>query len=488
MKKIWILFAVLVTLGWSSPCDKKTFSLNAYDSISLMDIVKDLSRECEITVLFEDTRSKDRLSHSIDMINIKDYSLEQLFGFLFDEHNLFYHYDAVKNIVRVSYYDTKNIDIDYINMSELKTESVKSITVGAKSSSKDEGTKSITSGEGSNSDYTSVTATSTFTFWEKLKEHLSDILKIDEDYDSKINNILVDRDAAIVTITATKRQFQKVDEYLKKVESRMHSQVMIESYLIELTYENSKDRGVDWSNLSATLKPNFSYLSKSGANEAVDTTLNVSGLHSGLLTFGAEFSPTGLISFLDGYGDVEVLSNPKVLTLNNQPAVINVGKQLSYLYQDGSVEIGDGASPTYELGSVFVGLTLNIIPEITEDNHIIMRVNPVTSELLNEDTSTSSSTSSDFRTMPPDTRIKQMSSIVKVKDKQRVVIGGLIEKREDNENSKVPVLGDIPLLGKLFSHEGKSIQKTELFILIIPTLIKNSNFPTLDEAISKRIK
>ena len=488
MKKIWFICLFLSSLLFAEQCENKSFSLSAFGNITLMDIVKDVSKQCEITVLFEDMRSKQQLSRPIDMINIKDYSLEQLFSFLFEEHNLFYTYDKEKNIIKVSYYETRNIDIDYINMSELKTESVKSITVGAKSSSSNEDS-AVTSGEGSNSDFTSVTATSTFTFWDKLKEHLGNILEIDEDYNTKINQILVDRDAAIVTVTATKRQFEKIQSYLKKVESRMHAQVMIESYLIELTYEDSKSRGVDWSKLNLTLNPNVSYDTSAAYTDVLGTVTE----HNGLVSFGAEFSPTGIISFLDDYGDVEVLSNPKVLTLNNQPAVINVGKQLSYLYQDGSVEIGDAASPTYLLGSIFVGLTLNIIPEITEDDHIIMRVNPVTSELLDEISASSSSSSSTsttetIRSMPPDTRIKQMSSIVKVKDGQRVIIGGLIEKTTNNDNSKVPLLGDLPLLGSLFSHKGKSVNKSELFILIIPKLIKNSNFPTLDDAIAKRIK
>ena len=457
MKYLFPLWLVLVSFIWASPCANKTFSLDAYGSKSganlhLMDIVRDLSQQCKISVIFEDDRARDRLDRPLDLVSLQDVSLEGLFDFLFEAHNLFYTYDYNRNLVRVGYYETANIDVDYINMSELKTESVKSITVGAKAGDNNDDTFSV--GQGSNADFTTVTATSLFTFWAKLKEHLEEILKTDEDYDPAINKILVDQDAAIVTITASQRQMQKVRQYLKRLEKNMHAQVMIEAYLIELTYNDEKSTGIDWSQMDLNLLPKASYLA------------NSDGLSSNFFSFSANFTPEGVMRFLNTYGDVEVLSNPKVLTLNNQPAVINVGKQLSYLYQTGNIGYADSgninSSTTYELGSVFVGLTLNIIPEITEDNHIIMRVNPVSSELLNEESMNSEDSSG--RTMPPDTRIKQMSSIVKVKDGQQILLGGLVEKRSQADNSKVPLMGDVPLLGRLFSHEGQKVSKNELSI------------------------
>jgi general secretion pathway protein D len=479
MKYLFPLWLVFASFAWCSTCANKTFSLDAFSaqssSLRLIDIVRDLSQQCQISVIFEDDRARNRLDRPVDLISLQDVSLEGLFDFLFEAHNLFYTYDWRRNLVRVGYYETANIDVDYINMSELKTESVKSITVGAKAGDNNDDTFSV--GQGSNADFTTVTATSLFTFWAKLKEHLEEILKTDEDYDPAINKILVDQDAAIVTITASQRQMQKVRQYLKRLEKNMHAQVMIEAYLIELTYSDEKSMGIDWSQMDLNLLPKASYLA------------NSDGLSSNFFSFSANFTPEGVMRFLNTYGDVEVLSNPKVLTLNNQPAVINVGKQLSYLYQTGNIGYADSgninSSTTYELGSVFVGLTLNIIPEITEDNHIIMRVNPVSSELLNEESMNSEDSSG--RTMPPDTRIKQMSSIVKVKDGQQILLGGLVEKRSQADNSKVPLLGDVPLLGRLFSHEGTKVSKNELFILIVPTLIKGDSFPSLDEAIIKRL-
>ncbi|MFA6628663.1 MAG: hypothetical protein WCS55_02735 [Sulfuricurvum sp.] len=505
MKKIFLLLLLIATLLQAQECDNKRFSLSAYQNrgsaLTLMDLVRDVAQTCQISVIFEDQRAKQRLSQPLDMVNIQDFSLSELFAFIFDEHNLFYTYDASRGVVRVAYNKTVNLNIDYINMSELITESTKSITVGpgtntgANNNNNNNGTSnnssnysnssnsnSNNSGSGSNTDYTNVRAISTFTFWDQMREHIQQILQVDEEYDPSINKTLVNRDAAVVTITGTKRQIDSVQRYLNKLQARMHAQVMIEAKIIELTYNDYNTSGVNWSDFSLALNGSYA------------NSYNNIGVAHPVYSFGVNFDPLGLIDFLNRYGDVEMLSNPKVLTLSNQPAVINVGKQLSYLYQNGSIASSNtqtAATTTNTLGSVFVGLTLNIIPEVTEDGYIVMRINPVTSELLGEDLNAStieggSEAGSTNRTMPPDTRVKQMTSIVKVKDAQNVLIGGLIEKKTYNYDNKVPVLGDIPLLGRLFHGSKASTRKSELFILITPTLIKQDVFPSIDDAILKR--
>lgn len=499
MKKLLLVSLVLFSLLYAQECDSKRFSLNAYQNrgsaLTLMDLVRDVAQTCQISVVFEDRRAKEQLSQPLDMVNIQDYTLPELFTFIFDEHNLFYTYDPSKKMLRVSYTKTVNFNVDYINMSEMTTESTKSITVGpgantgiGSSTGTGTGTGSTsgsstsagrsTSGSGANSDYTNVRAISTFTFWDQLRDHIQQILQVDEEYNEALHKTLVNRDAAVVTLTGTKRQVDGVKRYLDKLESRMHSQVMLEAYLIELTYSDYNTSGVNWSDFSLSLKGSYA------------NSYNNIGVPNPVYSFGVNFDPLGLIDFLNRYGDVEVLSNPKVLTLSNQPAVINVGKQLSYSYTSGTLNTQTGSSTSETLGSVFVGLTLNIVPEVTEDGYIVMRINPVSSELLGEEmnatTSTGSNEVSANRTMPPDTRVKQMSSIVKVKDSQKVLIGGLIEKKTFNYDNKVPVLGDIPLLGRLFHGSKTSTRKSELFILITPTLIKQDIFPSIDDAILKR--
>ncbi len=499
--RIFFLTLIFVSaLFGAQECDNKRFSLNAYQNrgsgLTLLDLVRDVAQTCNISVVFEDNLAREKLMQPLDMVNIQDYSVPELFAFIFDEHNLFHTYDAQRGVVRVAYTKTVNFNVDYINMSELITESTKSITVGPGTNAGNSsgygttgnatGTGNNGSGSGnlnsgSNTDYTKVRAISTFTFWDQLKEHIQQILQVDDAYNEALHKTMVNRDAAVVSVTATKRQLAEVKRYLDKLESRMHAQVMLEAHLIELTYNDYSSVGVNWSNFSLALNGTYS------------NSFNNTGVANPVYKFGIDFNPAGLIDFLKTYGDVEVLSNPKVLTLNNQPAVINVGQQLSYLYQNGSI-IGTTSTPTTTtntLGSVFVGLTLNIIPEVTEEGYIIMRINPITSELIDDSElsgsgGSSSSTTQTERAMPPDTRVKQMTSIVKVKDSQKVLIGGLIEKKIDKSDTKVPLVGDIPLFGRLFHNTTDTVRKSELFILITPTLIKEDTLPTIDDAVLKR--
>jgi general secretion pathway protein D len=117
-----------------------------------------------------------------------------------------------------------------------------------------------------------------------------------------------------------------------------------------------------------------------------------------------------------------------------------------------------------------------------------LRINPVISEQLN-DSDTINSSNNDtavdengVRIMPPDIKIKQLSSIVKAKDGSRVVIGGLISTSEQNVDSSVPLLSSIPLVGGLFQHNAKEIYKTELIVVITPRIIDHNDFPSIDRA------
>lgn len=497
MKKLVLFFLLMAGLLHSDECTTKRFSLNAYQnngaSLTLMDLLRDVTQTCHISVVFQDNRARERLSQRLDMVNIQDYTLTELLTFIFDQHNLFYDYNPQTALLKVSYYNTVSYNVDYININALTTTSTKSISVGSGGGGGAGATGGTTGGAtggatgggtgtgggGSNSDTTTVTATSTFTFWDELQNHIQEILRIDEEYNEGYNKTLVNRDATSITVSGTKRQLNEVEQYIAALKKRMHSQVMIEAHLIELTYSDYSSMGVNWSEFSLGFNGNFA----SNHNNMGDPTT--------LYSFGMQFNSLGLIDFLKKYGEVEVLSNPKILTLSNQPAVINVGQQLSYLYENGAIASANtqtAATTTKTLGSVFVGLTLNIVPEVTEDGYIIMRINPVTSELLTDSELSASSapTTNENRVMPPDTRVKQMTSIVKVKDSQKVLIGGLIEKKNFRNDTKIPLLGDIPGLGWLFHNKTDVTRKSELFILLTPKLIKADVFPSIDDSILKR--
>ncbi len=490
IRKFLFLFLMTLTL-FAADCDNKLFNLKAMGmqghGITIEDVLVDLANSCDISILFEDQRAKIAIKKPLDFVNVKNYTLEELLDFILGENNLFYTYDSQKHLLKIAYYKTKNFNIDYINLSSMTSESKKSIILGTTTSDNNgygSGTGGIDNGTGGAggingeesgsyaNDYTTITTKSQFTFWDSLKQQLDVLLSgISGQKDYKI---FINKDASLVTVTGTKKELDAVQHFLDRLAERMHKQVLIEAKLIEVTYNDDQTTGIDWSKFN---------LRVNGSSDAYRMRQNgiVSMTRAAPNYFiGYNFSMQGLFDFLKKYGNVKVLSNPKILTLNNQPAIINVGDQLSYQYEtSGTTNIQGGSTvgtQTYAIGQSFVGITLYVIPEITDDNQIIMKINPVTSELLRDQESNGT-----IRRLPPDVKIKQLTSIVKVKDGQKILIGGLVSKNIAHDHTKVPLLGDVPIVGRLFHSTRKRAKKSELFVLIVPKIVRENNIPTIDE-------
>jgi len=463
MRFLLTSFLLLLSISlFAGECDDNLFTMSAYQknrySVTIKDVLLDLTRDCHLTILFSDKESKEKINEPLDFVNIKGYTFEELLSFLLNDHNLFYDYDSEKSILKISYIKTETFNIDYLNISKMSTTNSKTIQSG--------GGTSTTTDAGSSTDNTKMTASYEFKFWSEIKKGVEYILKSVPDAKGAV---FVNQDAAIVTVKSTYKGMEKAEEYILHLMNKMHKQVMVEAKLIEVTYDKSSVGGIDWSKFETSIKGNI-------VGDKIKDFPS-----SNTYAFSYDFSLDGLFNFLNKYGKVKVLSSPKILTLNNQPAVINVGSSLSYKYQN-SVYVATQANTTpqisYTVGSAFIGLTLQIIPEITDEGDIIMRINPTSSELLSADIVNNT----DIRELPPDTRVKQLTSIVKVRDGQKVLIGGLVQETSGNDDKKVPLLGDIPVLGRVFHSTSKTKIRSELFILIIPTIIYEDNVPTIDEA------
>ena len=471
--RIILLLLLVHTLYGATVCENKLFSLSAYkqkSSIEVASVLKELSVTCKLSVVFNDDVSKKMLHKKLDYINIENDTFVQFLDFLFNEANLFYHYDSARNTITVQYLKTKTFNIDYIYLSELSSESSKSISTGASGNSDNTGgtgssLSSSTNGSSSSSnDYTVISSKSKFTFWDNLKNNILNLFHKNEEI-----RIFINKDASLLTVTTTKKNMKKIERYLKILLDKMHKQVAIEAKIIELTYDDSSSTGIDWSKLDLSL------------NGSISNVPGVSGatlLNKPSYNLAYSFSTTKFLKYLKTYGDIKVLSNPKVVTMNNQPAVINVGEQLSYKSQTGSVTTTGGTAAgtnTFSVGSTFVGVTLYVIPQVSKNNEIIMKINPVISSTTSDTTKTTT------RELPPDTKIKQMTSIVRIKNDEKIVIGGLVSVTKGGTSVKVPLLGDIPIVGSLFNHKEKVKKKTEMFIIIQPHVVTKKSMPTLKD-------
>ena len=513
--KSWLsmILTISVLMGadlQAGSCENRLFTLNIESTsqrpITLRNILSDLASSCKITLLYADKLTKSKLNQEMDAVYINDFTLDELLQLLLHEHNLFYSYDETLSRLKIAYIQTRSFKIDYINVALMQTYSARDVTVGA-SNSQDSGSNNGQQGNGTgsgqsgntgqngnsgqnnsageNSDFTSTKTLADFTFWDELKSQVDGMLQRDGDANEVNSWSMINRDGGLITVSGSFKQLTRVEEYISELERRMHKQLLLEVRILEVTFTEGQQMGIDWSKFELSLANEASSLINAGTQK-----LNKGG---DLYSAGFNFSMEGLMNFLKKQGDVEVLSSPKVMTLNNQPALINVGDQINYKYETGQVgTVGIGtpsSSTTFSLGSVFVGLSLSIIPEITDSGHVILRINPVDSRIINaldESDGISSATASTeaqtgVRSIPPDMKVKQLTSIVKVKDGSKVLVGGLVQREKFKVDNKVPLLGDIPYLGRLFHSTTTKKIKKEFFVVIVPTIIKKDRMPTIEE-------
>ncbi len=476
MKIKFILFILsMLNILASANCEKQLFSFQVKDtkesSITILDVLENITQECKITMLFEDNFVNEKLTKKLNYINVKDFSLIELLDLILSDRNFFYTLSENKKILKISYLQTQSYFLDYVSFTKRSSTSSKTINAGGSSGGMvSNGISQSNSGGliGGGSDSTTMNNTSDFQFWNEIKNEIDAILHRVEDTNQIKSQTFINQEAGIVTATGTKKQLERVEKYIQNMMQRLHKEILVEVKLIEVRYASSKSEGINWSKFELNLNGTSDAISSSKAGISTD------GFQRPNYTIGYNFSIDGLIQFLATQGKVSVISNPKIMTLNNQPAIINVGTQVNYRYDNGSsTTISNGSTtttPSYTSGSTFVGVTLDITPQVTSDDYIMLKINPSISEI--SENHIDSVTGIPF--LAPDIQVKQLSSIVKVKDGNKVLIGGLINKSETTEENSIPLLSSIPILGAMFKSHEKVQINSELIIVLTPHII-NTN-------------
>ncbi len=458
--KIFVAIVVLfMSINLYATCQSKFFSFKVNSTKSapgtILNVLESLSSECKMSIIFKDDTAKKMAEKKISYLSVNDFTLEEILDLLLSENNLFYTLSD-RNILKISYLQTKTFFIDYVSFTDRSSTSNRTIQTGSNDN-----------GDGS----TSLNSTSSFRLWDEIKNEMKTILNRDGDTYSSQNTI-INQDAGLVTVTGTKRQLDRMQKYIDTLMDRLHKQILIDAKVIEVTYSQDQTVGIDWSKFEATLN---------GTADGSNGTGIINTLKDPTYLSKYNFTIAGLVDFLKTQGDVDIVSNPKILTLNNQPAIINVGEEKNYKYATGvtttATAAGTVQEPQFEVGSTFVGVTLSIVPEVTQDDFIILKINPSISEISKQHVDEDG-----VPNLAPDIKIKQLSSVVKVKNNKKILLGGLIQKRSQENITKVPGLGSIPILGNVFRSKKTVNTKSELIIVITPKLIRgDENEPTLED-------
>jgi general secretion pathway protein D len=460
-------------------CTYQLFSIASDKGTKISEFVDQLSNECAFSVIVSDPEADKILSKALNKTNLKNLTIDEVLNVILNENDL--SYTLQNNILKISYVQTKTFNIDYI-LSTRKGMSSTDILLSSKSGTEGTGTTGGTSAEQSSGETETgikIESEDEVKFWEELDLELQRVLNRPEDlYQAEAP--VINKNAGMITVSATVKQMQRLKDYLDELQKKVQYQVLIDVNILAVTLNDSQSTGVDWRQLYALQNFELTY-------DLLSVT-NVDTITDGAIETAAFPGPTGtakafqaqgaasiseIVKFLKSQGDVKAISNPKVLTLNNQPALITVGTEYFYSVEQSSNLQGasGGVTQTVQntvISSVFAGVLLDITPEISHDGTITLKINPSVSQ-----TRQNLEGDNADRVMPPDLDRRQLASVVTVKDGERVILGGLINTIKNQDEHKVPLLGDIPVLGWMFKYEEKSTAVQELVMVIEPKIINN---------------
>lgn len=344
-------------------------------------------------------------------------------------------------------------------------------------------------------DASNVKTTSDTNFWAEVRAALEALVGGAEDGRS----VIISPQSGVIVVRAMPEQLRAVEQYLRATRLAVERQVILEAKILEVQLNSGFQSGVNWAAFRqggnsrgsagiitpgtalATLNNGAGVVqSTGGANSlsalpgtALGSAASAAGTMFGLAFQTSNFS--AMISFLESQGTVHVLSSPRIATLNNQKAVLKIGTDEFYVTgistTTNSNVGGNTTTPNVTLQPFFSGVLLDVTPQIDEEGHIMLHVHPSVSEVSTVNKSINLGSAGSLNLPLAASSTSEMDSMVRGKDGQIVAIGGLMRQAMSSDQSQLPGVGSVPVLGSLFRNKDSSMQKRELVVLIKPTIV-----------------
>ncbi|MBF0135540.1 MAG: pilus (MSHA type) biogenesis protein MshL [Magnetococcales bacterium] len=333
---------------------------------------------------------------------------------------------------------------------------------------------------------------------------------------------MINRQAGLLMVRAYPEDLREIESYLNKLAQRSRRQVILEAKILEVELSDGFEFGVDWMAINRGLgtktplasEPRTGVTSATGSSASpfqlfttqptstttgtnpdgstftTTTTPSISMVDgkTGILSRAASDGPfalalrahdfVGFLNMLQTQGKVQVLSNPRVSTVNNQKAVIKVGEDEYFMTsmeaststsQSGST----GTTVTPKFQNFFSGVALDVVPQIGDDGMITLHIHPLITTVTEKNRILEYGGTRNVYPLAFSSS-REVDTMVRVRSGEMVVIGGLMKKQQRLTDGKVPILGDLPLIGSLFNNSKKSTVKSELVILMRPQVIEGS--------------
>ncbi|WP_417068235.1 pilus (MSHA type) biogenesis protein MshL [Niveibacterium terrae] len=285
-------------------------------------------------------------------------------------------------------------------------------------------------------------------------------------------SVIANPETGVISIRATSRQHEKVGDFLTRVQDSARRQVLIEATIAEVDLSENYQQGIDWARIS---------LAGTGFTLAQSAQGNIAPPPSSLIQIGYTSSGgsfSGSIKLLESFGTVKVLSSPKISVLNNQTAVLKVVDNSVYFTIQTNVQRANSATQndlttyTTTVHTVPIGLVLSVTPQIGEGSAVILNVRPSLSRIVGQavDPNPMLRPLGITNTIPV-VRAREIESVLRIENGNIAIMGGLMEDAIDLSRDTVPLLSRLPLIGLLFQNRNDTRRKSELVILLRPTIV-----------------
>ncbi len=328
-------------------------------------------------------------------------------------------------------------------------------------------------------------------FWKELADSLNLIVGTEDG-----RKVVVHPQSGVIVVHAMPEELRDVEDYLNTIQDAAHRLVIIEAKVVEVTLNDKFQAGINWNTLIEFGQDKSILFGHSGGGTVFDTGASglagttvplmrgtqVTGFDTtafgGIFTIDANLKDfNALIELLKTQGDVQVLSSPRISTVNNQKAVIKVGQD-EYFVTDvdtntDTTNAGINQNVDVTLTPFFTGVALDVLPQIAADDNVILHIHPAISDVVEKIKNIKVSTSSDLSIPLALSMIRETDSVIRARSGQVVILGGLMKNALRDEEARTPLLGDMPVIGNMFRHHREVGAKSELVILLRPIVINS---------------
>jgi MSHA type pilus biogenesis protein MshL len=295
--------------------------------------------------------------------------------------------------------------------------------------------------------------------------------------------VIVNAESGVVAIRATARQHEKIQEFIDQVMTSAKRQVLIEATIAEVQLSDTFQQGIDWS-ASPLGRAGFTIKQTPGGTlTAPPQSIIQLGYNNTASRLG---NITSLVKLLETFGNVKVLSSPKLSVLNNQTAILKVVDNQVYFTIKADTTANQTTTTTTfttDLHSVPVGFVMNVTPQISDAQSVLLNIRPSISRVVGYvsdpnpalKANATNGFAQDIVSQIPVIRTREMESLIRIDNGNIAVMGGLMEDTQTNTDDTVPGLSKLPGIGGLFKNRNDSRTKTELVVFLRPIVIKDTD-------------